>query len=705
MIVNSQFVLFSLVSSLFLIGFASYSFAEENSVDVVENRMVTLVGKGIDADGNDLKYEWIQLDGESVSLSSYNIAEPEFMAPDVDNGQIKVLTFQLTVTDPLGESDTDVVEIVVNPVNHDPIVSAGKDQVTYDTVNVVTLVSSAVDPDGDPLTYTWKQIAGQPIELSSIHGKYLTILPQTLDFSQTNPLTFELTVEDGFGGSGSDTVSVYPLSGLIENRLIHIQAGPLQTVHEGEEVTLSATGTTANGQPITYSWVQLIGTGVTLSSFNGPSVHFTAPQLPEEQEMMLSFQVSGYSPGNGWASALALVKVIPANGSPIADAGPDQTVPENVQVKLVGTGSDPDNDKIRFSWKQVSGMKVDMYQQNTFSTYFFTPQITTESEKFVFELTVTDSLGNTGKDTVTVTENTVNLPPRVSAGPDRKVIGESNVTITGSAVDPENGPLTHSWKQIAGESVSFDNTGLSFSFKAPSVVSGENKRMIFQLTATDSANQSASDQVIIIVVPENSAPIVDAGADVTADENTSVNLLCSAYDPDHDAVSYMWSSSNDQAVIADSSSASTSVKLPSVVANQVVTMTCTASDGKLSGSDSMKINVNNVLNLPIVADAGLDRIVNEAVKVSLDGSMSNDPEGQKLSYMWTQVSGEPVVLSSTSSITPSFTSPIVANGEIKVLVFELKVFDDNGREATDSVTITVDPVNSPPDAIASAKQL
>jgi hypothetical protein len=134
-------------------------------------------------------------------------------------------------------------------------------------------------------------------------------------------------------------------------------------------------------------------------------------------------------------------------------------------------------------------------------------------------------------------------------------------------------------------------------------------------------------------------------------------------------------------------------------------MTCTASDGRLSGSDAMKINVQNVLNLPIVADAGLDRIVNEDVKVSLDGSKSNDPEGQKLSYMWTQLSGEPVVLSSVSSITPSFTSPIVANGEIKVLVFELKVFDDNGRESTDSVTITIDPVNSPPDAIASAKQL
>ncbi|PIN82319.1 MAG: hypothetical protein COV65_07025, partial [Nitrosopumilales archaeon CG11_big_fil_rev_8_21_14_0_20_33_24] len=57
-----------------------------------------------------------------------------------------------------------------------------------------------------------------------------------------------------------------------------------------------------------------------------------------------------------------------------------------------------------------------------------------------------------------------------------------------------------------------------------------------------------------------------------------------------------------------------------------------------------------------------------------------------------------------SSVTTSFTSPIVANNEVKVLVFELRVYDDNGREATDTVTITVDPVNAPPEAIASAKQ-
>ena len=700
---NSYFILFSLVFSLFLVGTASSSFAETNSIEVIENRLVTLVGQGVDADDDTLVFEWVQIDGESVTLSSYNVAEPTFMAPDVVNGQIKVLTFTLTVTDPLGASSSDTVEVVVNPVNHIPMVSAGKDQVVFKTVNAITLVSSALDPDGDSLSYNWAQIDGQPLELSATHGKYLTLIPNRIDYSQIAPLTFELTVEDGFGGSASDTVNVYPLSGLLSNRLISIQAGPMQIVEEGETVTLTATGKTANGLPINYSWVQLIGTGVQLNSYVGPSVEFIAPELPDDTAMILSFQVTGYSPGNGWANALALVKVIPSNGSPIADAGPDQSVSENALVKLIGTGTDPDNDKLRYSWTQKSGMDVALYEQATFSVYFFTPAVSTASETLVFELTVTDSQGNSDKDDVAVTISTVNLPPRASAGPDRKVIGGSNVSVTGLGTDPENGPITYSWKQIAGESVSFDTTKPSFSFKAPSVVSGETKRVVFQLTVTDSEDQRGSDQLIILVVPANSAPVVDAGVDQTADETSMVNLACSATDIDGDMISYSWSSSGD-VVIGDSSSPNTTVQVPAVITNEIITMTCTAFDGQLSSSDSMKINVANLLNLPIVADAGVDQIVNEHIKVSLDGSMSNDPEGQELSYMWTQTSGESVVLSSASSVTPSFTSPTVANGQIKVLVFELKVFDDNGRESVDTVTITVDPVNAPPQASASAKQ-
>jgi hypothetical protein len=422
--------------------------------------------------------------------------------------------------------------------------------------------------------------------------------------------------------------------------------------------------------------------------------------------MILSFQVTGYSAGNGWANALALVKVIPSNAGPTADAGPDQSVGEKALVKLIGTATDPDDaeSKLRYSWKQTSGMNVELYEKATFSVYFFSPNINTKSETLVFELTVTDPSGNSDKDDVSVVVSTVNLPPRANAGPDRKIIGESDVTVTGSGFDPENLPITYAWKQIGGETVKFDTISPTFSFKAPSVVSGETKRMVFELTVTDSENQKGTDQLILLVVPENSAPIVDAGIDQIADERTMINLVCSAYDPDGDAVTSTWTSSNSDVIIDMPTSLGTTVKLPAITKDQTISMTCTASDGRLSASDSMNIKVVNTLNLPIVADAGPDRMVNEKVNVSLDGSKSNDPEGQPLSYLWTQVSGETVKLSSTSSVKPSFTSPMVVNGEVKVLVFELKVFDDNGRESTDTVTITVDTINAPPEAFASAKQ-
>ena len=84
--------------------------------------------------------------------------------------------------------------------------------------------------------------------------------------------------------------------------------------------------------------------------------------------------------------------------------------------------------------------------------------------------------------------------------------------------------------------------------------------------------------------------------------------------------------------------------------------------------------------------------------------MSTAWQNQPLSYMWTQTSGEEVIISSSDSVKASFMSPTVANNEIKVLVFELRVYDDNGREAFDTVIITVDPVNAPPVAEATAIQ-
>ena len=131
------------------------------------------------------------------------------------------------------------------------------------------LVGSAVDADDDELTYMWEQIDGPQIELVNTDLRYLTIVSPSVDFSNFDPMTFKLTADDGFGGIGSDTATVYPYNALLSNRLISIDAGPLQTVREGELVTMDVTGETSNGKPISYSWAQLLGTSVTLdSSYN-----------------------------------------------------------------------------------------------------------------------------------------------------------------------------------------------------------------------------------------------------------------------------------------------------------------------------------------------------------------------------------------------------------------------------------------------------
>jgi len=696
------YLLLPLILGVLVVGNLSSSFAEIESVDVVENKLVTLIGEGHDSDVEDLTFQWTQIYGEPVTLSSTTDLEPTFMAPDVKNGEIKVLTFELLVTDPHGESNSDTVEIIVNSVNNLPTVNAGRDKFVTQSINAISIIPQIVDKDGDALTYKWEQISGQQTSLSSVTQKHLTVQPVYFDFSQNEPLTFKITVDDGFGGIASDTVNVILVTSLIYNSSISIDGGPIQTVTEGQIVSLDVTGKTLNNKPISYTWIQFVGIPVTLSSFNGDHIEFTAPNVDNYEEL-LSFHVTGYSEGNGYASDMVLVKVISSNHAPIADAGEDQIVSQKVFVNLDGTGTDADGDNIRFSWSQKSGIPTTIYENIQPSAYFVSPTTTSLSEPLVFELKVTDVKGNSDIDDVTITVSTLNSPPRAYAGVDKRVIGGDDVSIMGTASDLNNDSLTTEWNQIFGDAISFDKSSLQLSFTAPDVAPTSSKRLAFELTVTDPYGLSDSDQVVIFVSPENSSPKANAGADFVVNENTVASLVCTGTDPDGNRLGYTWSTTSN-AMVEQNINPVTMVKFPNVIDDSTMTFTCTVTDGTYFDSDSVNVLVQNTLSADIVADAGLDKIVNENVGISLDASNSYDPENQSFSFEWVQLSGESVMLSSTSSMNPSFTSPIVNNNEIKVLTFELKVFDDNGRSDTDTVVITVDPVNSPPKASASAKQ-
>ena len=90
-------------------------------------------------------------------------------------------------------------------------------------------------------------------------------------------------------------------------------------------------------------------------------------------------------------------------------------------------------------------------------------------------------------------------------------------------------------------------------------------------------------------------------------------------------------------------------------------------------------------NRPPVAAAVADAEVDPGVPVALDGSGSSDPDGDSLTYAWTQSSGATVALAGRAAVRATFTAPV----EPGALAFRLTVTDPGGLTDSDAVTVTV----------------
>lgn len=91
-------------------------------------------------------------------------------------------------------------------------------------------------------------------------------------------------------------------------------------------------------------------------------------------------------------------------------------------------------------------------------------------------------------------------------------------------------------------------------------------------------------------------------------------------------------------------------------------------------------------NLP-VANAGADRFYTSAGQpITLNGLSSFDPDGDALTYQWTQTSGPAVTLSNATTPTPSF----VVGSYGSSYTFELKVTDNHASrlQGKDTVFVT-----------------
>jgi sugar lactone lactonase YvrE len=122
------------------------------------------------------------------------------------------------------------------------------------------------------------------------------------------------------------------------------------------------------------------------------------------------------------------------------------------------------------------------------------------------------------------------------------------------------------------------------------------------------------------------------------------------------------------------------------------------------GSDTLELRVWNV-NHPPLPDAGADQTVDEGASVSLNGSASGDPDGDAISFQWTQISGPEVINpQGLDTATPSLTAPLVSPGGA-TLEFQLCVTDGFSSPVCSTVRIDVVNIGNPPDCSAAVPSI
>ena len=539
-------------------------------------------------------------------------------------------------------------------------------------------------------------------------------------------------------------------------------AGPDQLVVSGATVTLDgSSSTTASNRVITaYSWTRTGGTGDPkvvgypfLRSYHenqpagwghhyAPTFTFTADSLnPGDTDVTHEFilRVTDVRINPAYVQVRDGVTVtVTPSAPPVADAGLDQTVNSGTMVTLYGTGSrvtDPRRTITSWAWTRTggTGAQVTLSDENASRPGFTveTPAPGAEDATYEFTLTVTDSLGETDTDTVTVTAISRFVDTVANAGPDRTVSSGTEVTLDGSGSTTDRRRTIDFWRwlQTGGPddiaTVRFGQiyAQSTLTFTAPALeADAPDVAYEFALTVIDSNSNIEADFVTITVTAGNVAPVANAGPDQTVDSGSTVTLDGSGSTIDRRSTfdsfgdSFVWkrtdgtgapvtlSYPSDPFYFLKPTFTADTLALGAADVTHVFTLTVTDTKGE-TDTDTVTVTVIDPFVAP-VADAGDDQTVLSGATFTLDSMDSTvDPRKTIANVTWKQSDLNTHHVREFNHADGNgflkgrsldFTAPVLNSGDADVtLVFYLYVTDSGDIEATDSVTVTVIP-RAPP---------
>jgi PKD repeat protein len=195
----------------------------------------------------------------------------------------------------------------------------------------------------------------------------------------------------------------------------------------------------------------------------------------------------------------------------------------------------------------------------------------------------------------------------------------------------------------------------------------------------DTTDQCGTDDMTVTVL-DKTAPVADAGPDMTVDEGTLVMFNWSASHDNVGIINFTWQFMDGVLVTLFGIQPTYRFDYPGIF---FVTLSVTDAAGNW-GTDTMTVTVKDI-TAP-VANAGRDLIIDEKTSLMFNGSGSSDNVGV-VNYTWTFSDGVPVSLYGPRP-TYRFDNP-------GIFVVTLNVTDAAGNWKTDSLIVKVRDITSP----------
>jgi len=591
-------------------------------------------------------------DKEDAGKTHYTVSNlPQGAAFDSTSGQFTWTptfeqsgVYQLTfgIMDPSGEKDEKETAITVNHVNRTPELPPQPAQTVDENQPLVFQVVPGSDPDKedqDKLVYSAENLPpGAEFDAQALTLRW------TPTFDQSGQYTVTIKLTDG-----AFTVS-QPLQITVNhvNRPPVVAQPPDQTVDENTpwSLELNINDLDKEDEGKLNVTVTNLPEGAAFDAATN-TVQWTPTY--DQAGTYSGITITASDPAGLSDSKQFTVTVNNVNRSPVLDAVAPVSGTENAPLTFTLTASDPDKEdenKLVFSCANLpEGASLDA--QN--GVFAWTPSFL-QAGQYVLNFKVTDSGNLSAEQQVTVTIEDVNHPPVLKEIPAQTVKENEQIQFQVEGSDPDtDNQLTYTAQNLP-QGATFDPASGLFRW-TPNYEQAGDYSVTFVVS---DGKESAQVTVPIKVENVNRAPEFTDISSQSVKENETLRFTVQAQDPDEGST-LSFSAENLPDGAQFDPATQTFTWQPDYSQSGKYTARFTVSDGELSASREVTINVENVNRPPEIEGPASKQVeVGQSLEFKYEGKdADNDdlrfeasglPDGASMSddgeFRWTPQPGQ-----------------------------------------------------------------